>query len=74
MVVFVPYPHPVYGFRYVARAPVPLTAPYGYHYLYPTYIPFTNYSTTPIPSDYADLLDVALATHLNNLPAILAHP
>ncbi|MDR3588424.1 MAG: hypothetical protein P4N41_02030 [Negativicutes bacterium] len=73
MVVFIPYPHPVYGLRYVARVPAPVAQPYGYHYLYPTYIPFTNYAAPAIPSDYADLLDVAVATHLSNLPAVLGH-
>jgi len=72
MPVFIYYPHQFYGFRYIAPA-AHVVSPYGYHYLYPTYIPFTN-PAAAIPSDYADLLDVALATHLNNLPAVLGHP
>ncbi|MDR3564580.1 MAG: hypothetical protein P4N59_24545 [Negativicutes bacterium] len=61
-----PYIHPAY--YYVDPPPKPTPpAPY-YVYTYPTYIPFnTNYSSPVLPSDYADLLEVALANNLAKL-------
>lgn len=66
------YASPHYGNHYVDPPPRPATPatpahPY-YVYSYPTYIPFNvNYGNPTLPSDYADLLEVALATNLSKL-------
>lgn len=55
-----------YGYHYIDPPPKPATIPYVYSY--PTYIPFNvNYGNPVIPSDYADLLEVALANNLSKL-------
>jgi len=57
-----------YGYHYIDPPPkhAPVYPPYVYSY--PTYIPFNvNYGNPVIPSDYADLLEVALATNLSKL-------
>lgn len=61
------YTYGPYGYQYVSPHHI-------YYYPYSTFIPFNyGYVNPALPSDYADLLEVALATHLSNLPAVLGH-
>ncbi|MDR3589507.1 MAG: hypothetical protein P4N41_07565 [Negativicutes bacterium] len=53
-----------YGYHYVDPPPKPASPPYVY--TYPTYIPFNvNYGNPVIPSDIADLLEVAAVGNLS---------
>ncbi len=55
-----------YGYHYVDPPTKPAPAYPSYVYSYPTYIPFNvNYGNPVIPSDLADLLEVAAVTNLS---------